>query len=104
MKPNYSRFRGRLPPRRLYARFYGRCELLSGQIAGFEFQVAVSPRLQLNHKGLHNKIAHTFAKMKYQKILPIHTKGQTYESFQALHSSTWFRIKRILDYDVTVPT
>jgi len=86
--------------RRAYARFYGRYKAKTGDVKGFEFQVAVSSAL--SPKALYKLIAHTCGKMLYENVLPVHKKGQTFPNFQTLFRSLWVEIREVLDYDVNM--
>lgn len=92
----------RLKPsrKRTYARIYGRFENESGQRRGFEFQVRISH--SLSRKAQYKLITHTVNKMKYEKLIPVHKRRQTFSSFAELFKSQWIHIRKICDYDVAM--
>lgn len=91
-------YRRRLPPRKTYARFYGRFENKKGEIRGYEFQVRVSDRL--SNKVISVHIGNIQSKMKYSKVMPYHMRRETFSSFADLLSRPWVRIRGVTDYDV----
>jgi hypothetical protein len=96
------RHRRRYLPRikRRYATFYGRFQTLTGKIKGHEYRVRLSDRL--SKKGIYRFIGETQRMMKYEHLMPVHHKFQTFSSFRALFDAPKIRIRKILDYDVHV--
>jgi hypothetical protein len=101
------RRRDNLAPARRYVRFYGRYRTANGQLRGFEFKVKVT-RLWHgtdNRRRLHELIANVCSKMKYDKQMPVHVKGEAFPTFEVLLEGTdWVSIRKLVDYDLCVPS
>lgn len=96
--PSLLRYRRRMKRRPQYVRLYGRYRTITGKIKGFSLQIKY--RKGFNNKLLGRLIRHTIGKMKYERQLPVHIKGQTFGSFLKLFRSPWIKIRAVLDYDV----
>jgi len=81
-----------------YVRIYARVITFPNKLKGCGYQVKY--RKGFNRKVLSKLIAHTVNKMKYEKKMPVHVKGQTFGSFLQLFRSPWIDIRKLLDYDV----
>jgi hypothetical protein len=96
-----AHFRVRVRKRAGHVRFYGRFINRKGEPRGYEFQVRISDRL--SRKALSRLIGHVQRMLKYGRSMPLHKRRETFSSFKELiFQTTWVRIRRIADYDVSV--
>jgi hypothetical protein len=95
------RIRRRYLPRRRrkWVRFYGKFQTKTGKMKAFEFQVRIASNL--TGKGVYHHVINTVNTMKYQHLMPIHKRRETFPTFRAMNATPHAKIRRILDYDVT---
>jgi len=85
--------------RRTFVRFYGKFETKTGKMRGFEFQVRVARNL--TGRGIYHHVRNTVDRIKYQHLMPVHKRRETFPTFRSLNATPHVRIRRVLDYDVT---
>jgi len=100
LSPRMLRYRKRLKRRKRNVKLYGRYRTTTGKPRGFGFHVKVSGRL--SNKLLYRLITHTCNKIRHERALPVHRKGEVFPSFSALFRTRWIRIRKLLQYDVAV--
>lgn len=100
LSPRMLRYRKRLKRRRRWVKFYGRYETTTGKTRSFNFYVKVSGRL--SGKLIYRLTTHTCNKLRHERALPVHRKGESFPSFSTLFRSSWIRIRKLLQYDVAV--
>ncbi|MGA2768665.1 MAG: hypothetical protein ABSF24_10180 [Candidatus Bathyarchaeia archaeon] len=104
-KPLPLRRRIKVKTSRRYVRFYGRYRDANGGLRGFEYKVKISEKLWRDRKLLATYIRIVCSKMKEDHQMPVHVKGEAYPDFAVLLGGTdWVRIRRVENYDVSVPS
>jgi hypothetical protein len=96
------RYRRRVKRKRRHVKFYGSCRTATGETRGFGFYVKVSGKL--SGKLMYKLITHTCNKLRHERTLPVHRKGESFPSFLTLFRSRWIRIRKLLEYHVKVKT
>lgn len=94
------RYRRRAKRKRREVKLYGRYRTTTGKTKGFDFYVKVSRKL--SGKLLYKLITHTCNKLRHERTLPVHRKGESFPSFLTLFRSKWIRIRKLLEYNVAV--
>lgn len=79
------------------ARFYGNFETITGKIRRFSFQVDLGP--YWSGAEMYKAVRLVCVNILQDRI-PIHEQGQIFSLDDLLHSTPWFRVRRILDYEV----
>jgi 23S rRNA maturation mini-RNase III len=81
------------------ARFYGLYKTKQNKTKPFRFHVEISDKISNKTKG---KLIRDVCGHLLDNEIPIHKRGQTFNSFKKLNKTGWINVKEILEYEAGI--